>query len=166
MIPQTRGPWKEGRQGAASLWYESLSESDLTWVAEHHAAVGIRASVSPSDGPLAEVLVGRRWDLRSQPPDLLPGIQVAPPRPPQVPLRGQFAPADPAQARAAIEAVVHAAAWAIWRIDSRTLSAWGRAEHRRLLSWLGDQHASIWCAPIADIDGWPGADPLASSNPS
>lgn len=156
MNDRTHGPWKEGRHGAASLWYEPLPESELAWVAEHHAAVGIRASAGTVDGPLAGILAGRRWDLRPAPPDLLPGTQGAPPRPTGLRLRGQFAPADPIAAQAAIEAVVRAAEWAIWRIDAHTLSSWGRAGHRRLLSWLGDRHASIWCAPVADIDGWSG----------
>lgn len=50
-----------------------------------------------------------------------------------------------------IETVVATAGWAIWRITPDHLDAWGSAGHRRLLSWLGDHHARIWCAPVRDI---------------
>lgn len=53
-----------------------------------------------------------------------------------------------------IEAVVLAGAWAIWRIDGPRLGAWSDAELDRLLSWLGQHHARIWCAPIRDIATW------------
>lgn len=63
-MPNTTGPWKEDRQGGASLCYLLPSEEELTWISQHHQEVGIRATIIcrpeyPSLAGLAE----RNWDL-------------------------------------------------------------------------------------------------------
>ncbi|MEX0652609.1 MAG: hypothetical protein WD534_02560 [Phycisphaeraceae bacterium] len=55
---------------------------------------------------------------------------------------------------AEIDAVVAGGQWAVWRFDAATVKALGEQAHARLLRWLGDHHARIWCAPIRDIVAW------------
>lgn len=56
--------WKEGRHGAVSLCYLNLTDPEFGWVLEHHAAVGIRASlVCDRADPQLALPAGRNWDL-------------------------------------------------------------------------------------------------------
>ena len=66
------GPWKEGRQGAASLCYINLQPEALERVLAHHASVGIRASlVCTKILPNLSILAERNWDLLAgQDPEL------------------------------------------------------------------------------------------------
>lgn len=60
------GPWKEGRSGGASLCYISPDPETLRWVMEHHAKVGIRATVAGVVAADLERLARERnWDLAS-----------------------------------------------------------------------------------------------------
>ncbi len=68
---------------------------------------------------------------------------------------GSFAlPVDMDQAKRAIDRVVSEGQWAIWRVDGPTFSEMSHESHRRLLQWLGEHHARIWCAPVRDIATW------------
>lgn len=61
------GPWKEGRLGAVSLCYCDPAPEALSWIIEHHRAVGIRATLALTtvDALSAHLplLVERNWDL-------------------------------------------------------------------------------------------------------
>ena len=187
-----KGPWKEGRSGGISLCYLDLHADQLTAVAEHHAAVGIRATVicRTSSAPLA-ALVTRNWDLaatadasvealadlatldgrtergflqerpaESVPPGALyvlrpgadtvasPGVDLARPLP-MLPSEGSL----PA-AQDAFEHVVSRGHWGLVQVTGEDLDRLTMDDHRRLLSWLGDHHARIWCAPVRDIATW------------
>ncbi len=63
-------------------------------------------------------------------------------------------PAEVEAAQEAIERIVAEEGWAIWRIGEEQLARLGSEGHARLLSWLGDHHARIWCAPVRDIATW------------
>ncbi|TVR45976.1 MAG: hypothetical protein EA402_03410 [Planctomycetota bacterium] len=131
--------WKEGRQGAASLCYGILTPAQWPWVVEHHRRVGIRASVAASIEPeLQERLLERHWDLGATVEHAL-----------SLPLPLELGPAQ-----AAIEAVVQAKQWRVWTVHAETLVGLGQEGHQQLLSWLGDHHARIWCAPQRDIAAW------------
>lgn len=61
------GQWKEGRLGGVSLCYLEPDPATLSWIIEHHAAVGIRATCAVSAvEPIAQslpILAERNWDL-------------------------------------------------------------------------------------------------------
>ncbi len=171
------GIWKEGRVGAASLVYHGLDDAALAQVMEHHAAVGIRATVL---GPQAEEVLAllrhRAWDVAMaedgdhgviQVDETIrpltaalyhvttsPGEIAGPLAGRQRVLPSHRLPTGQEAARQAIEAVVERQAWAIWRIDAAVLADLGRPGHAAVLRWLGDEHARIWCAPIRDIHAW------------
>ncbi|MCC5850310.1 MAG: hypothetical protein JJU29_19670 [Verrucomicrobia bacterium] len=87
------GPWKEGREGAASLCYIDLQPEELDHVLRHHAAVGIRASLVCNDlHPNLSLPAERNWDLVAgrEDPDLLSGLQKLD----GCPERGCFLPTD------------------------------------------------------------------------
>ena len=135
------GPWKEGRQGAASLCYRDISAATLTWVLAHHAAVGIRATlVGCSDEDLAATARQRNWDLAEH-----------------APADVQRADADARVLRQRIDGVASAGDWAVWLLEEATLTQMGEAGHADLLRWLGDEHARIWCAPVKDISAFAAA---------
>ena len=185
------GLWKEGRIGGVSLCYEGLSGAWQETVAEHHARVGIRATVvcATADDSL-RMLADRNWDLAlgapfcaaaelqaidgktdrgvfvsgaaAIPDDLAICYTVSEthgtiPSPglgrtgvlPSLPVVGEFE-----ELQAAMEATAVAGGWGLWRFDSSALDGLGTEGHRRLLSWLGDNHARIWCAPVRDISAW------------
>ncbi len=131
------GRWMEGRHWAASLCYDGIGGEALAWIAEHHARVGIRATlVAHGDEAIHATLTSRNWELISAPPD------------------GADVPHGAAKAQTAIAAVAEAGEWGVWRINDAALAGWGADGHSRLLSWLGSQHARIWCAPRRDIAAW------------
>lgn len=70
------------------------------------------------------------------------------------PLPSLVAEETPEAMMNAIEEVVGQGRWGVWRLDAATLERWTPAGHARLLRWLGDHHARIWCAPIRDIGTW------------
>ena len=148
------GKWKEGRQGAASLCYLTLREDQLEAVARHHAAVGIRASIYGADGlPLRQTLSERNWHLFHTPPVFASQpLTIAPP--PALlpdPLPAHPAPVDLQEIQRQTESAVRQAHWVIWLIDSKGFDALTPGSHEKLLRWLGDHHARIWCAPINNI---------------
>lgn len=141
------GIWKEGRHGAASLCYVEIGDETLAWVAEHHARVGIRATLaSHGTPPLGSLLAGRNWELTASPPP------------------GHALPAGSADAQTAIAACAQTGAWRVWLIDAASLAACGVAGHSQLLGWLGSQHARIWCAPVRDIAAFRAGQPPADSS--
>lgn len=178
------GPWKEGRCGAASLCYWQLTAEQHSWVLDHHQAVGIRATMAmPADQAHAKECTERNWDCAlladaetansgaghiwlQAPPypatltnaaylaHLGPGCMPAPQAVTTSALPAQYLPPCLELAQGAIETVVAQQAWAIWYCDGPQLAALRKEAHRQLLSWLGDHHARIWCAPIRDIANW------------
>ncbi len=141
------GPWKEGRAGAASLFYADLPPGILAWVADHHAAVYIRASVAGADAAWSDTLASRHWDVL--PAGDGPGHPL---------LRG--AGTDALALRDGIDEVVGRGAWAIWRFTAADLLAMGPEAHASLLRWLGEHHGRVWCAPIRDIGDFAQANGL------
>lgn len=85
---------------------------------------------------------------------LCPGRLATPQAVTAAALPSQYLPPRCDLAQVAIESVVQQQAWAIWHCDGTQLAALGRESHRQLLSWLGDHHARIWCAPVFDIVRW------------
>lgn len=185
------GPWKEGRIGGVSLCYEGLSGAWLEIVTQHHARVGIRATVvcaTADDAlrPLAEL----NWDLalgapfsaaaelqaidknhdrgvfvreKAAIPDNMAicykvsevsGILPTPGLGQTGQLPSLMASGGIDELQAAMEATAAAGAWGIWRFNQNALDKLGEKEHQQLLSWLGDNHARIWCAPVRDISRW------------
>jgi hypothetical protein len=69
-------------------------------------------------------------------------------------LASRALPTDLDEAKQAIDQVVGAGAWAIWRVDAATFDRMPTDSHKRLLQWLGDHHGRIWCAPVRDIATW------------
>lgn len=59
--------------------------------------------------------------------------------------------ADAVKLRGQMECAGVDGQWSIWRIDSHVLDAMGDADHASLLTWLGEHHSRIWCAPVRDI---------------
>jgi len=61
------GKWKEGRIGGVSLCYVDPGRTELGWVIEHHAAVGIRASLAVRQTEVIaahlQTVAERNWDL-------------------------------------------------------------------------------------------------------
>jgi len=53
-----------------------------------------------------------------------------------------------------VEAVVADEKWLIMRLTGDDIDTLSHGEHARLLSWLGDHHSRIWCAPVMDIFQW------------
>jgi hypothetical protein len=141
------GPWKEGRAGAASLFYADPAPADLAWVAANHAAVYIRASVAGADSTWSEALAARKWDLH--PAGTCPA---------RIPLRD--AGSDALALRALIDAVVGRGKWAVWRFTAADLRRMGPDAHASLLQWLGEHHGRVWCAPLRDIGDYAQANGL------
>jgi hypothetical protein len=165
------GWWKEGRVCGATLCYIAPRPEQLDWIIEHHAAVGIRATLAGGDEPHRQLLAERNWHLTGVPASdgmitwhdgEAAGVMrrlslalgaIADPASLTDPLPSQPAN-DVAELRATIESDAGSGAWRIWRMDEATLEAIGPADHRALLQWLGENHARIWCAPAADIAAW------------
>ncbi len=142
-LPNHQGPWKEGRLCAASLLYLNPRPDQAAWIAEHHAAVGIRASIQGAPPAISETLALRNWDLRD------PGTALPKKSDPNLPQpRTEH---DPATIQTLIAAAKPTGEWLIWEFTPETLDHLGPAGHKALLQWLGDEHARVWCAPIKDI---------------
>jgi len=142
------GPWKEGRAGAASLFYVDVPSETLAWVAENHAVVYIRASVAGAGDAWSATLAARNWDLH--PAGACPA---------HLPLRD--AGANALDLRVLIDSVVGRGKWAVWRFTADDLSRMGPDAHAALLQWLGEHHGRVWCAPIRDIGDYAHAHGLA-----
>jgi hypothetical protein len=129
--------WKDGREGAATLCYFQPSEEMLIWIATNHFAVGIRATVITTQNTnLVSKIIQKNWDVC---PSLQPEWET------------ESLPSTCEAAQLAIESVVKAGGWSCWIMKAET---WTAPTHRSLLSWLGDHHARIWCAPRRDIAAW------------
>jgi hypothetical protein len=105
---------------------------------------GFYAAVSPPGEPANFLyrLINREDVLTKRCPDL------------STPLPVSHAPADPDGILQKIEEVVVRGQWMILRMDEACFTQLSIEGHKRLLQYLGDLHARIWCAPIRDIACW------------
>jgi len=151
-------------------------------VAEDQIAEGQIAEGQIAEGQIAEdqiaVAAGRNWDLcerTSRPGEghesyrcglrpgdaAAPAVSVSAERGGVVGLGqiGEVLPLNPAGGPVEalmerIESVVAEEQWIIVRLNGADIDGLGENGHRTLLSWLGDHHARIWCAPVIDIYAW------------
>jgi hypothetical protein len=141
---------------------------DLAVNGDEQQAAATAASLRERDGrdtrgwvsPMADALdsqsrlLGGRNDFVLYRVALKEGVITQPQPLLDRPLPAQWLPSTLNEAMRAIDVVVMASHWAIWLVDAHRLDCLEAAQHQRLLHWLGEHHARIWCAPIRDVATW------------